>query len=321
MRLSPSLSRWLLGSASDPSVRWRTLVEVLGHSPADRRVLRTRRQIGKTGWAAGILTEQLNDGQWTSSETSAGDLYRPKYIATNWRMIVLADLGLTRRDPRIRRMIDLVVRRWGGPRGALGGRESEVCITGNALRAFLKLGYTDHPEVKRMINWIVDVQKNDGGWHCFPSRSGTLDGWEGLAAFAFLPKSMRGPSIERAIERGVEFYLERRLAREGADRYAPWYRIHYPNHYYYDLLVGLDMITRLGYGSDPRLRPALRWLLDRRDSGGRWALDADHPDLPSNEQYRLKTPYYSFVLERPGAPSRWATVSALAVLARVPRLS
>jgi hypothetical protein len=170
-----------------------------------------------------------------------------------------------------------------------------------------------------MVRWVVQAQKADGGWHCFPSRHGTLDGWEGLAALAFLPEEKREARVQRAVERGAEFYLERRLCHERPGRYAPWFRIHYPTHYYYDLLVGLDAITRLGYGGDPRLAPALRWLSARRDRQGRWRIDATHPDLPLEEPYSLRPPYYPFVLERPGVPSRWATVSALAVLARVER--
>lgn len=294
-------------------------MEVAGASERDPRVLRARKEIGRTGWAATLLERQLPAGQWVTPGTSARELYVPKYIATNWCMLVLSDLGLTRRDPRIRRMVELIVRRWGGPRGDLGGRSSEVCILGNTLRALLRFGYDDHPVVSRMLRWLIRHQKSDGGWHCFPSRRGTLDGWEGLYALAFLPDSMRTPALDRAIARGAEFYLARRLSREGAGRYEPWFRTHYPTHYYYDVLVGLDLLTRLGYGADRRLAPALRWLTDRRDAQGRWNLDAAHPDLPPTDRYRVRAPYFPFVIEPPGAPSRWVTMTALAVLARVER--
>lgn len=317
MKLSPSLSRWLLGPESDPSVRWRTLVEVLGRPSTDARVRRARREIGRVGWAAALLAEQLPSGQWATPGTSGGELYRPKYIATNWRMLVLADLGMTRQDPRIRRVVELIRRRWGGVRGDLGGTGSELCIAGNALRAFLDFGYVDDPDTEQMVRWLVATQKADGGWHCFPSRRGTLDCWEGLAALARLPQEKVTPEVKRTIDRGAEFYLQRRLHREGARRYAPWFRIHYPQHYYYDLLVGLDTLTRLGYGADRRLDPALRWLTQRRDTTGRWKLDAAQPDVPVSEGRYARTPYYPFVIEHPGLPSRWATVSALAVLRRV----
>ncbi len=104
---------------------------------------------------------------------------------------------------------------------------------------------------------------------------------------------------------------------EGPSPYPPWFRIHYPNHYYYDVLVGLRMLTRLGYANDRRMSAAFRWLLRKRRADGRWPLEAVHPDLdPDRGGYEMRGPVYSTWLERAGAPSRWATVEALSVLAR-----
>ena len=114
-----------------------------------------------------------------------------------------------------------------------------------------RFGYDDDFRVRKLFDRLVEDQKDDGGWHCFESTRGTLDCWEGLAAFAALPRSKRTRGIKNSIERGAEFYLARNLFREG--RYPPWFRLHYPNHYYYDILVGLDVITKLGYGGDRRL--------------------------------------------------------------------
>lgn len=317
MRVSPKLNRWLTGPQSDPSVRVRFWTEVEGRSPDDPKVRRARHEIGRTGWAARLLSNQFPDGHWVTSRATAEDLYVPKYIVTNWRVIVLADLGATRSDPRIRRAAQLVLDRWTKPGWALAGRAGEICITGNAVRTLVRFGYLDHPAVQRSIDWIVRAQKKDGGWHCFPSRTGTLDGWEGLAAFAEIPPSDRSDAVRRSIERGAEFYLERHLMDEGTESYPPWSRIHYPNHYYYDVLVGLRILTRLGYGRDPRLRRAVRWLKERRREDGTWWIDAIHPDIdPRLEGYWPRTPIYPMVLELPGAPSRWATVEALSVLAR-----
>ncbi len=316
VRISPQLRRWLTGAASDPSVRWRYWTEVEGRGPRDPRVRTARRAIGRTGWAALLLEHQFPDGHWVTLPARGANLYRPKYIATNWRMIVLSDLGMTRADPRVRRAAETVLRQWGRPKWDLSGTAGEICVTGNAVRYLVRFGYLDHPFVQRSIAWIVRTQKADGGWHCFPSRTGTLDGWEGLAALAEIPEASRDAAIRRSIEQGAEFFLERRLMNEGADRYPPWFRIHYPNHYYYDLLVGLRILTRLGYGSDRRLGPALRWLRDKRRTDGTWSLDADHPDLDTRfEPYSSSQLFLPLRIEPPGEPSRLATVEALAVLA------
>jgi hypothetical protein len=318
VRVSPRLRRWLTGSDSDPSVQVRFWSEVDGRGRSDARLRGATHRIGRVGWAAELLAQQWPDGHWATPHATDGDLYRPKYIATNWNAIVLADLGMTRSDRRIRRTAELLMARWGARGRDLSGQNGEVCVTGNAVRTLVRFGYLDHPVVQRSIDWLIRAQKGDGGWHCFPSRSGTLDGWEGLAAFAEIPADRRTTAVRGAVERGAEFYLERQLRTEGEEPYAPWFRIHYPNHYFYDLLVGLRTLTRLGYGADRRLRPALRWLESKRAPDGSWALDNAHPDIePRQAGYGYTETMFPMILEQPGVPSRWATVEALSVLRRV----
>ncbi len=312
--VSPHLIAWLL-KGGEPSVRRRVYRELLGRKETDPRVLGATRRIGRVGWAARILDEQLDEGQWVTPRTDPESLYRPKYIATNWRLIVLAELGVSGELAKVRKAVDLYLRVYGrGPRPDLGGRRGEACFTGNAVRLLVSLGRGDDPRVRRAIQWLLDHQKADGGWHCFRSRTGTLDAWEPLAAFAVLPPSRRSPEVERAIERGAEFYLARGLTKEGRGTYAPWFRLHYPTHYYYDLLVGLGLLVHLGYQDDRRLRPALDRLEAKRNADGTWNLDALHPDSEDPNYPIRRAPFYPFALEVPGQPSRWITLNALEVL-------
>ncbi len=317
MALPRRLRGWLLAEDADPSVRYRVLRELLDRPEDDPAVVRARRQIGRRGWAAKILREQHPGGQWATPGTSARELYRPKYVTTNWRLLVLADLGVSGKNLRVAKAADLFLRRFGGPAGWLGGR-GETCFSGNGARMLTRFGRLRDPRVQRAFAWLLSHQKDDGGWHCFPSRTGTLDCWEALAAFAAVPPNLRSSAVHRAIERGADFYLDRGLLREGRTAYAPWYRLHYPVHYYYDLLVGLDVLTSLGYGDDPRMRPALDRLERMRNRDGSWNLDAHHPDS-EDPNYQMRGPFYPFGLEVPGRPSRWITTTALLVLERAGR--
>jgi hypothetical protein len=83
------------------------------------------------------------------------------------------------------------------------------------------------------------------------------------------------------------------------------------------VLVGLDVITALGYATDKRLKPALQLLDRKRLPDGTWALDAVHPDLGIGAGYRVKKRPRRFALEKPGKPSKWITLTALRVLKRV----
>jgi hypothetical protein len=124
--------------------------------------------------------------------------------------------------------------------------------------------------------------------------------------------------MKSPIERGAEFYLGRTLFKEGESKYRLWFRLHYPVHYYYDILMGLDVITGLGYGDDNRVRPALE-ILGRKCHTGKWYMDRIHPDPPSyaggvhNRLHRT----IPFALEENGQPSKWISLTALKVVKRV----
>jgi len=304
---------WLIRSGQ-PSVKHQALTQLLGVDSDDPEVESARKSIAKTGWGAGILSKQKPGGWWVSEES----LSRPKYTATYWMLLILADLGLTKSDPRIEMVTQVWLNRFAKKDGGFGydnARISEMCITGSTARALIKFGYDEHPRVKSALDWLLKDQKENGGWRC-GWRQGIIDGWEALSAFEAYPRQKWSRNIKRAVERGAEFYLGRELHREGKP-YGPWYRFHYPVHYYYDILVGLDLLTSLGYGKDRRLRYPLSLLEERRRPDGKWNLDAIHPDLEGKvaELYARKPPI-PFALEEAGTPSLMITLRALKVLQR-----
>ncbi len=315
---------WLL-EEGQPAVRHRALLDLLGRKESDTEVRSTQARIPRVGWAYDMLRTQGPKGFWepkgpTNLKGWIDFLYYPKYLSTNWRALVLADLGLTAADPRIKKIADLIFEfklRLSSP---LNFFYEEACVVGNTARMMTQFGYADDFRIRKLYDWLIEDQRKNGGWNCSPGSPGTLDVWEPLAAFASLPDSKRSPKMEAAISTGAEFYLERRLLREGP-RYAPWLRLHYPNHYYYDFLVGLDVLTRLGFAGDRRLRPALDLLMEKRRRDGTWSMDRTHPDVsgPKAAQYRKGvTPLQ---IEAMGKPSKWITLRALRVLKRVEEAS
>jgi hypothetical protein len=309
---------WLL-EENQPAVRYFTLTDILGRQRNDAEVREAYSQISRRGWAFGVLRMQNRKGYWQSKPK--GSLYGPKYTATNWMALILSDLGLTKENTRVSRAAELFFKEWLALPSMTNVFNDEVCVVGNTARMLTRFGYEDDVRVRKLFDRLVEDQKEDGGWHCFYSKSGTLDCWEALAAYASLSKSKRTRKIRNSIERGVEFYLERKLFEEDDRRYLPWLRFHYPNHYYYDILVGLEVITRLGYGDDRRLLPALRILNKKRQRDGTWLLDRVHPDLARGAHYSLRKKVRRFALEEPGKPSKWITLNALRVLKRVEEAS
>jgi len=307
---------WLLGE-DQPSVRYLALTRLLERPADDSEVVRAKEMIPEKGWGKQILAKQNREGWWVSGE----NLYQPKYLSTNWMLLVLSDLGLTRVDPRIETACDLWTERLARPDGgfAPGGSTGHLCTTGNAARALVQFGYADHPAVRRAFEWLAKNRDKKGGWSCFGSGR-NLDSWEGMSAFAVYPKAKWTEDMKRAVELGAEYYLGKEMHKQGSE-YPPWFRFHYPVHYYYDLLLGLDFMTALGYGNDPRLRFSLDLLREKRRPDGTWNLDSLHPDVEGGmaEWYakhpkRAPTP---FGLEKPGEPSKMITLKALQVLNRI----
>jgi hypothetical protein len=308
---------WLL-EEEEPSIRYLTLTQLLGRSEKDPDVKSAKKRIGQEGWAAAILARQKPGGWWVRQE----NLYRPKYLSTNWMLLILSDLGLTKDDPRIERAADLWRDRFSKADGGFGAdtaKGSHLCIAGNTARGLVKLGYADDPKVKSALEWLVKNQSSNGGWSCYGS-GGNIDSWEGMSAFASYPKQKWTKSMKSAVEKGAEFYLRKSMDQQGT-RYEPWYRFHYPVHYYYDLLVGLDFMTALGYGGDKRLGGAVALLKEKMGQDGRWSLDAVHPDVEGGmadwySKHQSQAPT-AFALEKPGRPSKMITFRALLVLQRL----
>jgi hypothetical protein len=312
-----SALRWLL-EPSQPSIRYRALTSVLGRPLDDPEVVSAREQIPTLGWAAEILAERNPAGWWVDGKS----LYTPKYHSTHWKMLVLADLGLTREHPAIAASCELWFDREHKTDGGFGldaAKAGHECLTGNCARALIELGFADDPRIRRAMDWLVDAADPKGGWSCYGSGR-LLDTWEPLTAFAVYPRSFWTPSMKECVQKGAEYFLSRELHQQG-ERYEPWFRTHYPRHYYYDLLVGLDTLTSLGYGADPRLDFGLTWLRGRRRKNGRWNLDALHPDVAGGIAEWMETHPTTrprpWGLETPGQPSKMVTLAARRVLRRV----
>ncbi|HEV8049403.1 MAG TPA: hypothetical protein VGP88_02290, partial [Thermoplasmata archaeon] len=250
---------WLL-EEDQPSIRYLALTQLLDRRESDSEVREAKARIPTTGWAAEILARRDPGGWWVRER----GWLEPRFVGTHWNLLALADLGATRGTPAVAQSCEYWMAKsplQGGGVGGFGKGKGHHCYTANMARGLLRFGYDDDPRVRKTLEWIVETAHPRGGWACRfstggPAPSRTLDAWEGLGAFAAYPRAKWTASMKACVERSAEYYLEHELHVQG-ERYEPWYRFHWPVHYYYDLLVGLDCLTALGYGDDRRLRYAL----------------------------------------------------------------
>jgi hypothetical protein len=305
-----------LKDPTEPGVRAQALVQLEERAPDDPEVKAEQKASLHRGSIAKILDGLI----LTPEHDSYEGLFEPKYGAPFYRLIALADMGAPN-DPRIQAVLEGILKASQKHEGGFGKLESHICVTGNVVRAAIHFGRGDDPRVRRGMEWLLAQQRHDGGWNCFPEDepNSTVDSWEPLAALGTIPTPQRSPEVRRSIERGVKFFLDQRLGVEAG--YEPWRRIHFPRHYYYDFLLGLELVTSLGDPHDPRLKPALDLLLSKSTADDRWALDITHPDVDPEGDPPYKPIWAKFLatvvrleVEPPGTSSRWASLAAMRVL-------
>jgi hypothetical protein len=297
---------WLL-EPDNPSVRYFTLIDLLERSPSDAEVCQAKAAIMSSEPVQKILDAQYPDGYWVKP----GIGYSPKYRATVWQVIFLADLGATR-TAQIEKACEHIFEHAQRPDGAFiankGKSGAIICLNGNLLRSLLWFGYGDDPRGQRGLDWLAGRVNGDRGFRCH-YNGGLPCAWgavKALSAFATLPEGERSAAIQEAIERGVEFLLSYGLVRadypSGHGGVSPlWFRFGFPLTYVSNILETLLVLIKLGHGRHPRLSGAIEFMLSKQDEEGRWPLEYS----PAKTWARFG---------QRGQPSKWITLDALRVL-------
>ena len=323
---------WLLDPEA-PAVRHLALRWLLGRPGDDADVTEARRAAMRADPIASILAAQDPAGWWAKP----GSGYGPKYTGTVWQVIFLEQLGADGSDPRVAAGCDYVLAHAQSASGGFGASASSSparpapsstahCLNGNLLRAVIGLGWLDDTRVSRAIDWQAAAITGEGmvefhrsavsgpGFRCgvnegLPCAWGAVKAVLGLAA---IPRERRDTRVRRALEAGVAFLLSCDPATAaypmGWGNTKPngsWFRLGFPLGYVADVLQVLEALCDAGAAADPRLRPAVDWLLGQQDAHGRWANRYAYAGKMTRD------------IDRPGQPSRWVTLRACRVLKAV----
>jgi len=315
---------WLLEpDEANPGARYFALRDLLGRPPDDPEVVAAQAAVMRTGPVPAILDAQYPDGYWVRP----GPGYSPKYRATLWQVIFLAQLGADGQDGRVRRAVEYVFAHAQAENGAFStnGRPSGAahCLWGNMVRALLDLGYGDDERLSRAIDGLARSITGDGyaryyrsgiqapGFVC-SANYGLPCGWgavRALWALSHVEPARRTPAVEAAIEAGAEFLLSYDIARANYPHHkrisSSWFKFGYPLGYVTDVLLNLEALVEAGYGDDPRLEEAVGWVLSKQDGQGRWKME-----------YSYNGKMWADVEEK-GKPSKWVTLRAMRVVRSV----
>jgi hypothetical protein len=273
-----------------------------------------------------ILAKQHEGGYWEAPEK----FYTAKYKGTVWQLIILAELGVDGKDPRVQKACEFILansqdRKSGGFSAWLsvkvgGGRYSGVlpCLTGNMVWSLIRMGFLGDPRVQRGIEWIVRYQRFDDGevwppkvWpyekatNCFGKHSCHMGVVKSLKALAEIPADKRSKDVVGTIEKGAEYMLKHHIHKRSHNlsrvSKPGWLRFGFPLMYQTDVLEILGILTKLGV-KDERMQEAVDLVLSKQDEQGRWVLENTF-----NGRFQTN-------IEQKGGSSKWVTFKALSVL-------
>lgn len=288
---------WLL-EPSNPSARYLTLTQVVGQHEDAPEVCASRAAIPNTGPVRDILLAQYPQGYWMHP----GIGYSPRYRATLWQILVLAQLGMFRceaLDRAVEHLFATNQREDGAFRASKEPYDTPVDLNGSLLWALETLGYGDLCQVGAAWSWLA----NEVDAHGFGATSsqGETPSWgavKALWAANAVPPRRRGAAVERVGRAAATSLLDAPPDRAGSD--PRWFRLAFPLMQDADLLQWMAVLVEAGYGHHPRLAAARSWLGRKRRPDGTWPLERIPGKLWAD-------------IGQLGEPSKWITIRALAV--------
>ena len=283
---------WLL-ERENPSARYLTLRHLLDSGERDSQVAEARAAIPTWPPVQEILSLMDPLDFWGRAE-------KPFYggaVGTHATLSLLAELGM-RRTPQIEAACENLFEHGQHKNGGFTYDGTPGCIflcyTGKAISTLIHFGYRDDPRLERALEYLVARSATPGGLTC-PYADGEECQWgitKALGAFTALPAA--NDDQTRAIKTLADAVLDHKFDLGGRD--SRWLNFGFPLDYQSDLVELGDILTRLDYGTDPRLKRLLEIVLAAQTSDGRWL-----------KQYGTRV----FQVEKKGQPSKWVTIRAL----------
>ena len=308
-RVDQKLLDWLL-QAETPTIRYCTLVDLLGRPADDPEVISAKRAIMEKGPVPHILAAQKADGQWAYID----NYYQPKYVSTHWSLLLLSELGVDSDDSRFQQGVDYMLRRATDEiqQRQVDSKFKLACLWGNSLRYALHAGRLHDGHTKIIIKYLLD-DLQDGFCTC-PHNTGLSCAWgviRTLYGLAAIPPAERSMAITVAIEQALDFVLNQ-FALVDASYPIPdngkihplWFKLNFPLFYQTDILITLRVLAELDALDEPGAQPARRWLAKQRLKNGR---------------FRGRNPYGSRTWPLGGQTeiSRWISLFAVQLVPRI----
>jgi hypothetical protein len=309
-KLKADPTEWLLEPECSP-VRYWTLLDIIDRPPDDPEVHAAQAAIPTYPPVAALLATQERDGYWGTR-----DYYLPRTgRSTFWVLSILADAGLSAELEHVRRACDWMFahqrkdgafyrRRRVPGQGMVWQEHTEPCTHARIVRFLIQFGYATDPRVRKAIDWLLPIQRDDGMWLCRGAGGrGCLRATLAVLRLAALdPQTALQPGVAQAAAAVCGLLMQPRMSRyHVGDAWGTWECLKYP-YFGISVVSALDALARLGYTlQEPKIASAVEYLLSRQLPDGRWPLDDGWSRSPID-------------FGRPGEPNKWLTLDALRVV-------
>ncbi len=324
--------------SSEPSIRYKARVNVLGESKNSGSIKKLQQEIKKSARVRKLLKNRDSNAYIKPVRHA----YK-KWNGAHWILATLSDIGHPY-DKNLSPIIDQVMDTWLQPvymesvilkkpvpcwkdKGVpiINGRARRCGSQhANILYSALSLGFIDE-RADQLAELLMKWQWPDGGWNCdrVPAASHSSF-WESiipLRALSLYAKITRSKKAKAAAKRAAELFLKKKLYKKessGQIMNPQFIKMHYPLYWHYDILHGLKILAEAGFIRDKRCGDALDLLESKRLPDGGWPAEAKF--------YQSRNPKLSgYDLVDWGKVDRktsneWITVDALYVLNAAGRL-
>ena len=314
---------------SVPPVKYWLLVDTLGKDERDTLVQRTIAECKMYPLRLKLLRTLREDGTWpiskvrkTAEDAGPGPPVGWTYTTMLRNLQLLDDCYTERSEGLVSLALERILS-WQNKDGYILGPKHDIFplphCNGYALRNFFILEMEDDPRVKKLADWLLSIQRHDGGW-VIPYQEDVkyLPEYKHMKMQNFLELVRKGAtpasdpkgfkdvpsciwttmmvirglarseeySRRREVLRGADFFLDRFFERNPHSAYCHsernWTHLRYPP-YPGNGLIALYLLAVLGHGpGDERMERPIRWLLNARHQDGFW-WQSDRPHAQKDQ--------------------------------------